>query len=67
MVDRITAEEEEEQNVEGRSYGQTENEIENYELEEQNQDPYKIQREPDLTREQEEYFRPIRQDWIDIL
>jgi hypothetical protein len=42
LVDQITAEEEEEQNVEGRSYGQTENEIENYELEQQNQDPYKI-------------------------
>ena len=57
LVDRITAAEEEEQNLLGRSYAQTQNEIENYELQEQNQDPYRIQREPHLTEEQEEYFR----------
>ncbi|MGA9149367.1 MAG: hypothetical protein WBZ36_02220 [Candidatus Nitrosopolaris sp.] len=43
------------------SYTETQNEIENYEL----QDPYTIEREPDLTTEQEEYFRRIRQEWID--
>ena len=27
--------------------------------------PFGIEREPDLTEEQEEYFRRIRQEWID--
>jgi hypothetical protein len=53
LIGRITvAEEEEEQNLPGQSYV----EIENYELQEQ---------EPDLTEEQEEFFRRIRQEWID--
>ncbi|MGA9153385.1 MAG: hypothetical protein WBZ36_22635 [Candidatus Nitrosopolaris sp.] len=39
-------------------YTQTQNEFENYEL----QDPYTIEREPDPTEDQEEYFR---QEWID--
>jgi hypothetical protein len=57
LVGRITtAEEEEEQNLGGQSYV----EIGDYELQEQ--DPYKIQCESDLTEVQEEYFR---QEWID--
>jgi hypothetical protein len=61
LIGRITAEEE--QNLPDRSYTETQNEIENYELQEQ--DPYKIEHEPDLTEEQEEYFSRIRQEWID--
>jgi hypothetical protein len=30
-----------------------------------NVDPYTIEREPDLTEEHEEYFREMRQEWID--
>ena len=48
----------------GRSYVQTQNEIENHELQEQNQDPCTIEREPDLRKEQEEYFRRIRQGFV---
>ncbi|MFZ0514120.1 MAG: hypothetical protein WAM14_21120 [Candidatus Nitrosopolaris sp.] len=46
----------------GRSYAQ--NKIENYELQEQEQDPYTFD-EPDLRKEQEEYFRRIRQEFLD--
>ncbi|MFZ0223096.1 MAG: hypothetical protein WAM42_15535 [Candidatus Nitrosopolaris sp.] len=55
LVGLITTAEEEE-NLLGRSYTETQNEIENYELQEQ-EDPFGIQRKPDLTEEQEEYFR----------
>ena len=65
LIDRITAAEEEEQNLPGQSYAQTQNEFENYELQGQNQDPYTIEHEPDLTEEQEEYFRRIRQGYTD--
>ena len=51
LIGRIT-DAEEEQNSPGQSYAQTQNEFENYELEEQ--DP---SGEPDLRKEQEEYFR----------
>jgi hypothetical protein len=65
LIGRITTAEEEERDLENylpdRTYAQTEN----YELQEQEQDPYRIHREPDLTEEQEEYFRRIRQEWID--
>ena len=44
----------------GLGYTETQNE-----LEELNQDPYTIEREPDLTEEQEEYFRRICHEWID--
>ncbi|MGC1931225.1 MAG: hypothetical protein WA667_19825 [Candidatus Nitrosopolaris sp.] len=47
LIGRITVAEEEQQNLPGRSYTQTQNEFENYEL----QDPFRIQREPDLTEE----------------
>ena len=29
------------------------------------EDPFRIEREPDLRKEQEEYFRRIRQEWMD--
>jgi hypothetical protein len=48
----------------GRSYTQIQDEIENYELQEQEGDPYTFD-EPDLRIEQEEYFRRIRQERID--
>jgi hypothetical protein len=62
LVGRITTAEEE-QNLPGLGYTQTQNETENYELQEQ--DPYRIQPEPDLTEEQEEYFRRIRKEFLD--
>ena len=66
LIGRITtAEEEEEQNLPSGSYAQTQNETENYELQEQNQDPYTIEHERDLTEGQDDYFRRIRQEWID--
>jgi hypothetical protein len=58
LIDRITADEEEEQNWLDRSYTETQNE-----LEELNQDPYRIQ----LLTEQEQYFRRILQDRSSIL
>lgn len=45
FIGRITAAEEEEQNSSDLGYAETQNEIENYELQEQNQYPYRIQRE----------------------
>jgi hypothetical protein len=39
--------------------------IEDYRLQELADDPYRIEREPDPRKEQEEYFRRIRQEWID--
>ena len=48
---------EEEQNLSDLGYTQTQNEFENYELQEQ--DPFKIKPEPDLTEEQEEYYRQV--------
>jgi hypothetical protein len=48
-----------------RSCAQTRKELEDYRLQELAEDPYRIEREPDLTKEQEEYFRRIRQEWID--
>jgi hypothetical protein len=63
LIGLITAAEEEEQNWLDRSYTEIQKEIENYELQEQNQDPYTIEHEPDLTEEQEEYFRRIRQGY----
>jgi hypothetical protein len=55
LIGRITTAEEEEQNLSDRSHTKTHNE-----LQEQNQDPYRIEREPDLRKEQEGYFRRIR-------
>jgi hypothetical protein len=49
----------------GNSCAQTQKELEDYRLQELAEDPYRIEREPDLPKEQEEYFRRIRQEWID--
>ena len=47
------------------SCAQTQKELEDYMLQELTEDPYRIEREPDPSKEQEEYFRRIRQEWID--
>ncbi len=44
---------------------QTQKELEDYRLQELAEDPHRIDREPDGTKEQEEYFRRILQEWID--
>ncbi|MGB6533426.1 MAG: hypothetical protein WBF33_35510 [Candidatus Nitrosopolaris sp.] len=53
---------EQEQDLAYRSYAETQDEIENYDLQGQEHDPYTIECEPDLEQEQAEYFR---QEWID--
>jgi hypothetical protein len=53
LIGRITPTEKE-QNLLGQSYTETQNELQEQE------DPFITQREPDLTKEQEEYFRRIR-------
>ena len=40
-------------------------ELEDYRLQELAEDPYRIELEPDGTKEQEEYFRRIRQEWME--
>jgi hypothetical protein len=45
---------------------QTQKELEGYELQKIAVDPFRIEREPDLRKEQEEYFRRIRQDFVDL-
>jgi hypothetical protein len=40
-------------------------ELADYRLQELAEDPFRIEREPDLRKEQEEYFTRIRQEWID--
>jgi hypothetical protein len=47
------------------SCAQNQKELDDYRLQELAEDPYRTQREPDPTKEQEEYFRPIRQEWMD--
>jgi len=47
------------------SCAQTQNELEDYSLQELAEDPFRIEREPDLRKEQEEYFRRIRQGFVD--
>jgi len=47
------------------SCAQIQKELEDYRLQELAEDPHRIEHEPDLTKEQEEYFRRIRQEWID--
>jgi hypothetical protein len=61
LIGRITAAEQE-QDLAYRSYAETQDEIENYDLQGQEHDPYTIECEPDLEQEQAEYFR---QEWID--
>src|SRR6266581_635332 len=40
-------------------------ELEDYRLQELAEDPYRFVLEDDPTKEQEEYFRRIRQEWMD--
>ena len=47
------------------SCAQTQKELEDYRLQELAEDPYRIELEPDGTKEQEEYFGRIRQEWMD--
>jgi hypothetical protein len=47
------------------SCSQTQKELEDYRLQELAEDPYRYEREPDGTKEQEEYFRRIRQEWME--
>jgi hypothetical protein len=47
------------------SCAQTQKELEDYRQQELAEDPYRIEREPDGRKEQEEYFRRIRQEWMD--
>ena len=47
------------------SCAQTQKELEDYRLQELAEDPYRIELEPDPTKDQEEYFRWIRQEWMD--
>jgi hypothetical protein len=48
-----------------RNSGDLQKEIEDYELQELAEDPYRIELEDDPTKEQVEYFRRIRQEWMD--
>ena len=47
------------------SCAQTQKELEDYRLQELAKGPFRIEREPDLRKEQEEYFRRIRQGFVD--
>jgi hypothetical protein len=48
-----------------RNSRDVEKETEDYELQKVAEDPFRIEREPDLSKEQVEYFRRIRQEWMD--
>jgi hypothetical protein len=50
---------------ETNSRSQTQKELEDYKLQELAEDPFRIQREPDPIKEQEEYFRRIRESFVD--
>ncbi len=47
------------------SCSQTQKELEDYRLQELAEDPYRFELEDDLAKEQEEYFRRIRREWMD--
>jgi hypothetical protein len=47
------------------SFSQTQKELEDYRLQEIAEDPYRFDLEDDPTKEQEEYFRRIRQERMD--
>ncbi len=47
------------------SCAQTQKELDDYELQEVAEVPFRIEREPDPRKEQEEYFSRIRQGFID--
>jgi len=47
------------------SCAQTQKELEDYKSQELAEDPYRFDLEDDPTKEQEEYFRRIRQEWME--
>lgn len=47
------------------SCSQTQKELEDYRLQELAEGPYRFELEDDLAKEQEEYFRRIRKEWMD--
>ncbi len=67
LIGELTNDEERDSNKEWicRNSGDVQKEIVDYELQELAEDPYRIEREPDGRKEQEEYFRRIRQELID--
>jgi hypothetical protein len=67
LIGELTDEEERDSNNElvCRNSRDVHKEIEDYELQKIADDPFRIEREEDLTKEQEEYFRRIRQAWLD--
>jgi hypothetical protein len=67
LLGRKTPEEADSENYwpDSNSCAQTKKELEDHRLQELAEDPYRIEREPDLPKEQGEYFRRIRQEWID--
>jgi hypothetical protein len=67
LIGELTDEEERDSNNEWicRNSRDVHKEIEDYELQKIAEDPFRIEREEDLTKEQEEYFRRIRQAWLD--
>ena len=67
LTGELTKDEERDSNNEWvcRSSGDVQKEIEDYEVQKVAEDPLRVEREPDLRKGQEEYFRRIRQEWID--
>jgi hypothetical protein len=67
LIGELTNDEDRDSNNEWicRNSGDVQKEMKDYELQELAEDPYRIEREPDLTKEQEEYYRRIRQEWMD--
>ena len=47
------------------SCAQIQKELEDYRSQELAEEPFRIEREPDLRKEQKEYFRRIRQGFVD--
>jgi len=67
LIGELTDEEERDSNNEWvcRNSRDVHKEIEDYELQKIAEDPFRIEHEEDLTKEQEEYCRRIRQAWLD--
>ncbi|MGB6672807.1 MAG: hypothetical protein WBE34_10265 [Candidatus Nitrosopolaris sp.] len=67
LIGELTNEEERDSNNEWvcRNSRDVQKETEDYELQKIAEDPFRIEHEEDLTKEQEEYFRRIRQAWLD--
>ncbi|MFZ0897099.1 MAG: hypothetical protein WAZ77_21575, partial [Candidatus Nitrosopolaris sp.] len=67
LTGELTNEEERDSNNEWvcRNSRDVQKETEDYELQKMAEDPFRIEHEEDLTKEQEEYFGRIRQAWLD--